>query len=178
VSLGLQALDTALATRDDATAATLLSRVRAEAGIAVGEVRRILDDLRPAALDEVGLAAAVARHARAVGSGVLIEFDVASAMPPLPTQVEIAAYRIAQESLTNVTRHAGASHACLTLAVDQGVLRLQVADDGHGFEPGPQQGVGLQSMRHRAETLGGSLEVTTGNHGTTVVATLPLDGRP
>jgi len=175
VRFGLQALDKALSIRDETTALELLSRIRAEAGTAVEEVRRIIDDLRPAALDEAGLAGAVRRHANRVAAGVPVDLEVAPALPPLPPHVETAAYRIAQEALTNVARHAGASRARLALAADNGALRIEVADDGHGFESDPMEGVGLRSMRHRAEALGGTLDVATGEHGTTVVATLPLE---
>ena len=178
VSLGLQALDIALTVGDEPTAAELLSRVRAEAGTAVVEVRRILDDLRPAALDDAGLAAAIRRHAGAVAAGVSVELDIAPGLPPLPPNVETAAYRIAQEALANVIRHASASRARLGLATDDDTLRVEVTDDGHGFNSARQQGVGLASMRHRAETLGGTLEVTTGGKGTSIVASLPLRTRP
>ena len=175
MSLGLQALDTALRVGDEPTACELLRRVRAEAGTAVGEVRRILEDLRPAALDEVGLVDAMRRHADAVSSGVPVDVDLQVGMPPLPPIVETAAYRIAQEALTNVVRHAHASHARLALTTADGELRLEVADDGQGFDAARPQGVGLGSMQHRAEALGGSLEVRTGDHGTSVVALLPLE---
>jgi signal transduction histidine kinase len=100
-----------------------------------------------------------------------------AALPALTPDVETAAYRIAQEALTNVARHADASHARLGLSSEDGTLRVEVTDDGHGFTVGQAPGVGLESMRHRAETLGGTLEVTTGMDGTTVVATLPLEAR-
>jgi signal transduction histidine kinase len=178
VSLGLQALDTALTVGDERTAADLLGRVRAEAGTAVVEVRRILEDLRPVALDDSGLAAAMRRHADAVAAGVPVELDVAEGLPPLPPSVETAAYRIAQEALTNVARHASASRARLALATIGNALRVEVSDDGHGFSPARAQGVGLASMRHRAETLGGTLEVTSSESGTIVVATLPMETQP
>jgi signal transduction histidine kinase len=178
VSLGLQALDTALNVGDAPTAAELLCRVRAEAGTAVVEVRRILDDLRPAALDDAGLAAAMRRHTDTAGAGVPVDLVMAAALPALPPDVETAAYRIAQEALTNVARHAEASRARLAVATEDGSLRVEVADDGHGFPSGQASGVGLASMRHRAETLGGTLEITTGADGTTVVATLPLESLP
>ena len=178
VSLGLQALDTALTVGDQPTATDLLTRISAEAGTAVGEVRRILDDLRPAALDDASLTAAMRRHVDAVAAGVPVELDVAAAMTPLPSNVETAAYRIAQEALTNVIRHADAGHARLAMATENDTLRLEVTDDGHGFHPARAQGVGLASMRHRAETLGGTFEVTTDETGTSIVATLPLEARP
>jgi len=178
VGLGLQALESALEARDDATASELLSRVRVEARTAVDDVRRILDDLRPAALDEASLMAAMRRHAEALTGGIPIELDTAVPLPPLPPDVEAAAYRIAQEALNNVVRHAGASSARLSLVARGDVLRLEVTDDGHGFVAARRPGVGLASMRHRAETLGGTLDVSSGDGGTRVVASLPLGSRP
>jgi len=176
VGLGLQALDTALADRDESTAAELLARVRAEAGTAVIEVRRILDDLQPSALDEARLPVALRRLATSVAAGVPVDVDVAD-VPALPLGVEIAAYRIAQEALTNVARHAAASRAQLSLAAADGTLRVAVSDDGRGFTR-DGEGVGMGSMRHRAEAVNGSLQVTTGGRGTTVVATLPIAAQP
>jgi len=178
VGLGLQALESALEARDDATASELLTRVRVEARIAVDEVRRILDDLRPAALDEASLIAAMRRHADTITGGIPIELDAGGQLPPLPPDVEAAAYRIAQEALNNVVRHAGASSARLSLVARGDVLRLEVTDDGHGFVAARRPGVGLASMRHRAETLGGTLDVSSGDGGTRVVASLPLGSRP
>jgi signal transduction histidine kinase len=108
---------------------------------------------------------------------VPVELDVAEGLPPLPPSVETAAYRIAQEALTNVARHAGASRACLALTTIGDALRVEVSDDGHGFSSARTQGVGLASMQHRAETLGGSLAVTSSESGTIVVATLPMETR-
>jgi len=173
ISLGLQALGTAWTVGDEPTASDLLGRVRAEAHTAVGEVGRILDGLRPAALDDAGLVAAMRRHADTVAPGVSVELDVVTALP-LPPEVETAAYRIAQEALTNVVRHAHAGRARVALATEDGALRIEVADDGHGFMTGqsPQSpGVGLASMRHRADTLGGTLDVRTG-------AAAPRSSRP
>lgn len=174
VGLGLQALDDATAAGDDATAAELLRRIREEVAASVGEVRRIIDGLRPAVLDGVGLAGAVRRHADAVAAGVQVDLDVAD-LPLLPPGVETAAYRIAQEALTNVVRHARARRARVALAAAGGVLTVEVTDDGVGIRSPAGGGVGLGSMRQRAEALGGTLAVATGDHGTTVVAALPLD---
>jgi signal transduction histidine kinase len=177
VSLGVQALGTALAVGDKPTATDLMGRIRAEAGTAAGEVRRILDDLRPAALDDAGLAVAIRRHTDEAAAGVPVEVDIPSTLAPLSPSVEAAAYRIAQEALANVARHADAGHTRLALTTNDDTLRMEIADDGRGFDPTRASGVGLSSMRHRAETLGGTLEVTTGETGTSVVATLPLDTR-
>ncbi|HEX8135035.1 MAG TPA: GAF domain-containing sensor histidine kinase, partial [Actinomycetes bacterium] len=175
VSLGLQALQDARATDDQATADQLLARIRDEVTMAVGEVRRILDDLRPAVLDRTRLPDAIRRHAAAVASGPLeVSVDAAANLPHLPPAVETAAYRITQEALTNVVRHAGAHHAHVTLDASDAALTVTVTDDGHGINSSTNRGVGLASMRQRAQALRGTLRVDSGEHGTTVVATLPL----
>jgi len=180
VGLGLQALQDAQAVGDPAAAEQLLRRIRQEVATAVGEVRRILEDLRPAVLDRARLPDAVRQHAAALATGQLDVSVDAAQLPPLPTDVEAAAYRIIQEALTNVVRHADAHHAHITLTASDSTLTVNVADDGHGIRGQGRYGaVGLASMRQRAEALQGSLRVGTGDRGTTVVATLPLgDGRP
>jgi signal transduction histidine kinase len=171
ISLGVQAVQVHLGEQAD----PLLTRLRDEVDAAVGEVRRILDGLRPAALDDVGFVAAVRRHADALAPSVPVRVT-AEELPPLPPDVETAAYRIAQEALTNVARHAGARSAEVGLRARDGRLEVAVADDGAGFAPGADGavGVGLDSMRTRARAVGGELTVTSGPEGTRVVAGLPL----
>jgi signal transduction histidine kinase len=180
IGLGLQALHDAQAAGDAAAAEQLLDRIRAEVATAVGEVRRILEDLRPAVLDRTRLPNAIRQHVAAVATGQLEVSVDAGQLPPLPADVEAAAYRIIQEALTNVVRHADAHHADITLATSDGTLRLTVADDGHGIHDRSRDGaVGLASMRQRAEALHGTLRVESSDQGTTVMATLPLqDVRP
>jgi signal transduction histidine kinase len=176
VSLGLQALQDARATDDQATADQLLARIREEITTAVGEVRRILDDLRPAVLDRTRLPDAIRRHAAAISTGPIeVAVDAAADLPTLPPAIETAAYRITQEALTNVIRHAGAHHAHITLDTSDAALTVTVTDDGHGINSSTHPGgVGLTSMRQRAQALRGTLRVDSSDHGTTVVATLPL----
>jgi signal transduction histidine kinase len=107
----------------------------------------------------------------------------AEELPPLPAEVETAAYRIAQEALTNVARHSGARSAEVGLRARDGRLEVAVVDDGGGFAPDADDdarpaGVGLDSMRNRARAVGGELTVTSGPGGTRVVAGLPLEARP
>jgi signal transduction histidine kinase len=174
VGLGLQALHDARAADDQAAADQLLARIREEVATAVGEVRRILDDLRPAVLDNTRLPDAVRRHAAAVSAGPLQVSVDAADLPILPPAVEAAAYRITQEAVTNVVRHAGAYHAHITLDTSDAALTVTVTDDGHGINRASLGGVGLASMRQPAQALRGTLRVDSGEHGTTVVATLPL----
>jgi signal transduction histidine kinase len=177
ISLGVQAVQ--LAGTHAPVAPGLLDRLREEVDAAVGEVRRIIDGLRPAALDDLGLLAAIRRHAEAVSASVPVRVE-AGELPPLEPDVETTAFRIAQEALTNVARHSGARSAQVDLRVVGGRLEVAVADDGAGF-PGPEEddgrrprGIGLASMRQRAEAVGGQLAVDSGTSGTRVVAALPL----
>ncbi len=178
VGLGVQAVQARLGEGADPATRALLARVRQEVDGAVGEVRRILDGLRPAPLDEVGFVAAVQRHAEALAPSVPVRVT-AEPLPPLPPEVETAAYRIAQEALTNVARHSGARSAEVGLRARDGRLEVAVADDGAGFpaEDGAPRpaGVGLASMRTRARAVGGELTVSSGPAGTRVVAGLPLE---
>jgi signal transduction histidine kinase len=180
VGLGLQALQDAQTAGNAAAAEQLLGRIRQEVVTAVGEVRRILEDLRPAVLDSARLPDAVRQHAATVTTGQLEVSVDAGELPSLPADVEAAAYRIIQEALTNVVRHADAHQAHITLATSDGALTVKVADDGHGIRGQGRDGaVGLASMRQRAETLQGTLRVDSNDQGTTVMASLPLgDGRP
>jgi signal transduction histidine kinase len=174
VGLGLQALQDSRTAGREAAADELLARIREEVTTAVGEVRRILDDLRPAVLDSTRLPDAIRRHAAAVSTGPIEVAVNAADLPILPPAVETAAYRITQEALTNVVRHAGAHHAHVMLGTSDAVLTVTVTDDGHGISGSTHRGVGLASMRQRAEALRGTLRVDSSDHGTTVVATLPL----
>jgi signal transduction histidine kinase len=172
VGLGLQALSDALPHTDPA-AQTLTERIRAEVATAVAEVRRIIDDLSPAALDTMDLVAAIRRHTQTVSTVLAVEVDAAD-LPALSPQVESAAFRITTEALTNAARHAHARHAHIILTASDRSLRITVADDGHGIGAA-NTGVGLASMRRRAETLGGSLRIETTATGTSITATLPLE---
>jgi signal transduction histidine kinase len=141
----------------------------------VVEVRRIVEELRPAALDDLGLFGAVRElgHQLADGSGVALTLDLPTDSPPLPAAVEVAAYRITQEALTNVVRHAGAGRCRVLARVTHDALELEVSDDGCG---GAQEraGVGMGSMRERAGEIGGRLEVRSPGGGTTIALRLPL----
>jgi signal transduction histidine kinase len=176
VSLGLEATETALRSADQATATELAVRLRTEVQSAIEEVRRIIDGLRPPALDELGLITALRQRAESVtvrsGGRLQVRVEAPHRIPPLPSEVEVAAFRIADEALTNVVRHAGAT-SCVLRIQAAGDLVVEVIDDGCGLAPVPRQGVGLGSMRARAEALGGSLQLVNG-HGTRVAARLPV----
>jgi signal transduction histidine kinase len=159
----------------DPAADYLLSDLAGRAHEAVADVRRSVHALRPPVLDELGLIPALRETAAQYGTNDLtVSVRAPDALPPLPAAVEVAAFRIAQEAITNVARHARARHCTVSLELDphDGLLRLEVEDDGRGMGTG--WGVGLHSMRERAEELGGTLVVGPAPAGgTRVRAELP-----
>jgi len=175
--LKMEAARATLAERPDG-AADVLAELATSTRRVIDEVRRVTYDLRPPALDELGLVGALREQAAAFAGGpsgaLRIEIQVLHRLPSLPAATEVAAYRIGVEALTNVVRHSGAQQAAVILTADGQELVLEVRDDGSGVGHDPA-GVGLRSMTERAEELGGSVEVTTaGEHGTLVRARLPL----
>ena len=146
---------------------------------AVHGVRHVTDDLRPPALDELGLAGCLRLLAERMSdptTAVRVEVGTLDDVGPA---AEVAAYRIAAEALANARRHAGASTVALRLCRDgEGdVVRLTIEDDGRGLPARTRAGaVGLDSMRARAEEIGGRLEVRSGTGGTCVEALLPAFG--
>lgn len=174
IALGLDIV--AEATGDAAPkAAAHAERLRDEVQEAIEDVRRLVLGLRPPRLDEVGLAGALREMVdRAERGGVHISVDVPDPSQPLPAAVEVAAYRIATEAITNVVRHADAATCTLSLKVD-GDVQMSIVDDGHGLG-GALVGVGRTSMRERAEELGGSctIEDAVEHEGCRVEVRLPM----
>lgn len=161
-----------------AAARELLRSLKDQARLATADVRRLVHALRPPTLDELGLIGAVREQAARYEHGELsIVVEAPEPLADLPAAVEVAAYRIAQEALTNAVRHAQA-HSCivsLTLDTAAWALRLEVVDDGRGLAALRRSGVGLASMRERAEELGGLCIVDAApSGGTRVLAVLPL----
>jgi signal transduction histidine kinase len=143
------------------------------------DVRRLAVELRPSALDDFGLVAALERLAESFAeqTGISVDFQTALADERLPEEVETALYRIVQESLTNVVKHARARRVSILLARKNGAVKAVVEDDGQGFDPAEQtgDGYGLVGMRERLALLGGRLEVeSTRNAGTTIAAEVPV----
>ncbi|HUG47560.1 MAG TPA: sensor histidine kinase [Candidatus Limnocylindria bacterium] len=163
--------------RDPATAEKLLGEVRRDLSAALVETRRLVRGLRPPALDELGLAEAIRQAADelSVGEGQPAIAVTAGDLPTLPAAVEVAAYRIVQESLTNVVRHASAEHVDVRVWVDGDSLRIDVSDDGVGFDMGSRPGVGTEAMRERVEALGGDCRIASAPEaGTRVTVMLPV----
>jgi signal transduction histidine kinase len=177
-----------LVSTDPAAAQRLLEELRGEVHGAVGDVRRLVDALRPPALDELGLVGALEAQAGRLGPPPRVDVAAAGPLPELPAAVEVAAYRIAVEAMTNAARHAGAQRCRVQLgeapaagAATGGVLdralEVEVVDDGVGLRKDATPGIGLASMRERAAEVGGTcvIESLSGG-GTRVFARLPLHG--
>lgn len=156
---------------------------------ALADIRRLVYDLRPPALDDLGLVGALKESAGQYNllkipqtgsirpspvAAFQVEVVAPSQIPPLPAAVEVAAYRIAQEALTNVVRHAGATACTVRLEIED-YLELEISDNGQGLATKRPAGVGLSSMRERAKELGGTCRIETRSEGgTRILARLPL----
>jgi two-component system NarL family sensor kinase len=155
----------------------LLAELRGDAKQAIGDLRRIIYDLRPASLDELGLLGALGEQVDRFGrQGLSVTLVAPPALPVLPAAVEVAAYRIVTEALANIARHAHAGRASVTVSVDDGFC-LEVQDDGTTSSPngnGWRPGVGLVSMAERAAEVGGTLQAGPTPTGGRVQASLPL----
>jgi signal transduction histidine kinase len=188
VALGIDASQRSVG--NETATGVLLGRLRDELQAAIGEIRRLAHGLRPPVLDRIGLIPAIREYAGALASrtarsddpdgdtaGVTIVLEVPTVLPRLPASVDVAAYRIICEALTNVTRHASARSCAVRLWVDDD-LHIEVVDDGIGIGAPAlteEGGVGLSSMRERAAELGGECLVEADREGgTRVFATLPL----
>ena len=162
---------------DPEKAEQLLFELRNQMQDAITDVRRLVYDLRPPALDEFGLVGALSEHAARVSAadGTLkVAVEAIAPFPALPAAVEVAAYRIAMEAINNVERHAHARRCTVQFEFCDAV-ELEIADDGRGVSPDSHSGVGMQSMRERARELGGTLTVgDRAGGGTSVVARLPV----
>jgi two-component system NarL family sensor kinase len=146
----------------------------------LGEVRRISHDLRPALLDDLGLAAALDHLTREFTehTSITTHFHYDGSADGLPDVANTVMFRIAQETLTNIKRHANASTVQVELLGYKSEVKLIIADNGIGFDVAgvsqhPKRGIGLRNMHERVSAVGGKLELTSSNDGTHVVATLP-----
>jgi signal transduction histidine kinase len=177
IALGARTARTQL-DRDPAKVAEPLDYVLSLAQAALAEMRALIFELRPESLEQNGLVAVLMRQADSLRVRHRVEVTAhLGDEPPGPLEVKQAVYRIAQEALHNIVKHARASHVEVHLDCRDGVLRLEVHDDGAGFDPdGEFPGhLGLRSMRERAAQLGGKLVVESGvGQGTRVVAEVPL----
>ncbi len=143
----------------------------------LADVRRISLELRPGALEQLGLVNALISLCARVGeeSGILVHREFAPSIPPLPAEYELALYRIAQEALTNVMRHSEATEVTVSVRPATGELVLAVADNGRGLPDEPFEGGGLTGMRERALLIGADLRIEGAGPGVAVTLRLPLD---
>ncbi|MGH6945528.1 MAG: sensor histidine kinase, partial [Geminicoccaceae bacterium] len=166
--------------RDDPAATEqTLDELLDQARAAIADIRRVAYGLRPPALDELGLVSALREQALLFGdahstSPLRVRIEAPEPMPSLPAAVEVAAFRIAIEAVTNVARHARATTCVIRITVSD-LFEIEISDDGSGLPPDVRPGVGILSMRERAAELGGTLTLEARpERGTCVLARLPL----
>jgi signal transduction histidine kinase len=174
----VQLLDTTrtLVARDPDAAVTLLGDVKDQIKVTITDIRRLVYALRPPVLDELGLVSAIGEHIGRYNqpNGLQVSINAPDHLPLLPAAVEVAAYHIALEAVTNVARHANAQTCRIRLWLEGG-LCLEITDDGDGMPTDKHPGIGLTSMHERAAELGGEFKIEPGTtHGTRVWARLPL----
>jgi signal transduction histidine kinase len=169
MALGLEAA------RRDGASDEMLARLHDEVTASLRDVRRIIDDLAPTALDQQDLLAALRRRTDQLSDTGVVEvaLDAPGRLPDLSPGVAAAAYRITDEALTNVARHSGATRCQVRVRIDED-LHLEVTDDGVGPGIARDDGIGLASMRERAERLGGTFTFGPSDPGTRVCVRLPL----
>jgi signal transduction histidine kinase len=180
ILLGLRHLDDVIVT-DDAREAT--AALRDLVVTTLQDVRRLAVELRPSALDDFGLVPAVERLAGTLAeqSELVVDLEARLGDQRLPPEAETALYRIVQEALTNVVKHASATRVSITLVRKEGFAVVVVEDDGRGFEPGKTRAgsLGFVGMRERVELVGGRLTVESApDVGTTIAAEVPLTRTP
>jgi signal transduction histidine kinase len=166
-----------LVSRDPRAAEALLVDLRTQSQSAIADIRRLVFDLRPPALDELGLVGAIQEYTRRIVSqdGLQIRLNSPKDLRPLPAAVEVAAYRITLEALANFVRHSQGTNCQVSISKTKDHLQVEISDDGLGLPRDVQPGVGLNSMRERAAELGGTCLIEAlSQGGTRVLASLPL----
>ncbi len=177
VVMGLDVVRSAITRGDTSRAADLALTAGEQARAAVDDVRRLVQGLWPPALDDLGLVGALRSTGPAAAEGgPAVSIEVNGDLDALPAVVELAAYRIVSEAMTNAVRHADACTVDVLLSATTDALVVRVEDDGTGIRPAAGGGVGLASMRERATELGGWCTITPSARGTVVLAHLPTTG--
>jgi signal transduction histidine kinase len=179
---GLQVLLSSALRKGDPTSLESAARAAVEQiSVDIMNLRSLITELRPAALDQIGLEPALKSLVgrAALSDDLEVEYDFAldlNGEERLPSELESTVYRLVQEALTNISKHAGASHVWLNVACSGRSLELSVRDDGSGFEPeSVGSGFGLTGMRERAALAGGELEIfSASGSGTSIRAVLPV----
>lgn len=181
LGINLELLRSRLQTDPPATSEARLTVAQETVAEITERIRDVMTELHPSVLEDYGLLAALRWHAERLGLGTGLEVEVAGepVEPPLPLASAMSLFRIAQEALVNVAKHADVERARILVEAEPALVRLTVADEGVGFDPealAPEIGVhwGLPTMRERAEALGGRLRVVSGpGRGTRVVVEVP-----
>jgi signal transduction histidine kinase len=184
ILFGLKALENAMQ-NDPAQLASLVSRLKSAASDTVHELQDIIYDLRPSVLDDLGLVPALRWYAesRLETNGIRTTWKISGRERRLPAEIETTLFRIGQESITNIYKYAEARHVTFQLTFETKKVKLQVADDGVGFDMQEalpirirnKRGLGLMGMRERAELLGGRLQVESSpGNGTRITVELPF----
>jgi signal transduction histidine kinase len=158
-------------------AVQLLGELKAQTQETVQNIRHIVHTLRPPSLDVLGLVPALQAHFGQVGTPRNMKIQMITTpqdFPPLSAAVEVAAYHIVLEAVTNVIQHARAEICEVSLFLDNGNLKMEIKDNGVGVPKARVHGIGLDSMRERAEELGGRFELSSAQHGTQVCAEIPV----
>lgn len=161
------------------TASNILAELEINLANSLNDIRRLVYNLRPPALDQLGLIGALCeftQQCNRIGEpeATVFTFAAPEQVPPLPAAVEVAAYRITQEAINNVIRHAHAQHGWIEIRID-GALQIVIRDDGCGLPASIPPGIGLNSMRERCEELGGSFRIeSSSKDGTQIQVLLPL----
>ncbi|MGN6577568.1 MAG: sensor histidine kinase, partial [Nocardioides sp.] len=177
VVMGLDVVASSLSRGDTDRAAEVARTINDQARDAVEDVRRLVAGLRPPVLDDLGLLGALRSTGPAAATdGPQVSVVAHGELDGLPAALEVAAYRIAQEAMTNAVRHGEPRRIDVTLERGAEAMTVRVHDDGGGIGPGARRGVGLTSMRERAAELGGWCTVVPHGDGTLVTAHLPLPG--
>jgi two-component system NarL family sensor kinase len=173
-AIGLKAGLAAREVPAESAARGLLGEIDNEVKTSLGDIRRLVEALRPPALDELGLLGAVRSRATALAGSLTIDVTGDEPIGPLPAAVETAAYRIVVEAITNAVRHSAGTRCIVSVSIVEDALELSVRDDGGGLVPERTPGVGLRSMQERAAEVGGTLSVRSADIGTVVSGRLPL----
>jgi signal transduction histidine kinase len=176
ILLGLRTIEDAA---DDGARRRAVDDVRELVRSTLQDVRQLAVELRPTALDDFGLVPALRRLTSTFGESTGIVVDLEAALPDerLPSELETALYRIVQEALTNIVKHARASHVSIVLTRKPSSVAAVVEDDGVGFDPAAPRadGLGLVGMRERVALLGGRVAIeSTPGRGTTAIVEVPL----
>jgi len=167
------------ASPDPVAVRATLEEIRGDVRGILAQIRGLARELRPPSLDSLGLVGGLRQQLDTLAAGAPTRIElIADDLPELSPGIEVAAYRIVVESVTNVLRHAGATSATVRLGIEHDVLRIDVEDDGVGVTPGAI-GVGTRAMYERAAEVGGELTIEPGPvRGTRVTALLPIGDRP